>query len=150
MKNMATESLQIRARNWVRTCGFLAALAAGVALSTPASADWHGGGHGDWHGGHGDFHHGGFHRDHFHGGLFLGFGPFWPYYDPFFYPYPAYYGPPYYPYYPAPYAVPAPPTISPQANCVRFNGDATNDQTGRPFYGTACMQADGKWHMVGN
>ena len=149
-KKTVTKSLQIRARNWGRTCGFLAALAAGVALTTPARADWHGGGHG---GGHGDWH-GGFGHDHFHGGVFFGGGPFWPYYDPFFYPYPAYYGSPYgspyYPYYPAPYAAPAPPTISPQANCVRFNGDATNDQTGQPFYGTACMQADGKWHIVGN
>jgi hypothetical protein len=122
---------------FVRTFGFLAALAAGSAFSVPASADWHGG--------HGDSHHGGFHHDHFHGRVFLGFGPFWPYYDPFFYPYPAYYGAP---YYSAPYGAPA--TISPQANCIKFNGDATNDQTGQPFYGTACMQADGKWHIVGN
>ncbi|MFZ0692995.1 MAG: hypothetical protein WAN51_02405 [Alphaproteobacteria bacterium] len=129
-------------RNWGRTCGFLAALAAGLALSAPANADSHG--------------HGGFHHDHFHGRGFLGFGgfgPFWPYYDPYFYPYPAYNGPPYYygpPYYPAPYAAPAPAAISPQVNCIKFNGDATNDQTGQPFYGTACMQADGKWHIVGN
>jgi len=131
------------ATTYFRTFGFVAALAAGLALSVPANADWHGG-----HGGG----HGGFHHDHFHGGVFFGVGPFWPYYDPFFYPYPAYYGPPYYPYYPypAPYAAPAPITVAPQANCVRFNGDATNDQTGQPFYGTACMQADGKWHIVGN
>ena len=120
-----------------QTFGFIAALAAGLAFSAPARADWHGG--------HGGFHHGGFHHDHFHGGVFLGFGPFWPYYDPYFYPYPAYY-----PYYPVPYGAPAPTTISPQANCVKFNGDATNDQTGQPFYGTACMQPDGKWHIVAN
>ena len=139
MKKSATTFI----RTSGRTFGFLAALAAGLAFSVPASADWHGG-HGDSH--HGDFHHGGFHHDHFHGRVFLGFGPFWPYYDPFFYPYPAYYGPP---YYAAPYGAPA-ATISPQANCIQFNGDATNDQTGQPFYGTACMQADGKWHIVGN
>ena len=129
---------------YLRTFGFFASLAAGLAFSVPASADWHGG--------HGGFHHGGFRHDHFRGGVFLGFGgfgPIWPYYDPFFYPYPAYYGPP--PaYYPAPYGASVPVTAAPQANCVRFNGDATNDQTGQPFYGTACMQADGKWHIVGN
>jgi hypothetical protein len=147
MKKSAATSIRTWGRTLGRTCGFLAALAAGLAFSAPANADWHG--HGDSHG-HGDWHHGGFHRDHFHGRVFLGFGgfgPFWPYYDPFFYPYPAYYGPP--PaYYPAPYGAPA--TISPQANCIKFNGDATNDQTGQPFYGTACIQADGKWHIVGN
>lgn len=144
MKKSAVSIIRTRGR----TYGFLAALTAGLALSAPAHADSRG--HGG--GGHGGFHHGGFHHDHFHGRVFLGFGgfgPFWPYYDPYFYPYPAYYGPP--PaYYPAPYGAPAPATVAPQANCIRFNGDATNDQTGQPFYGTACMQADGKWHIVGN
>ena len=139
MKKSAATSIRIRGRISGRAFGFLAAVAAGLALSAPANADSHG---------HGDFDHGGFHHDHFHGRVLLGFGsfgPFWPYYDPFYYPYPAYYGPP---YYRVPYGAPA--TISPQANCIQFNGDATNDQTGQPFYGTACMQADGKWHIVGN
>ncbi len=134
------------AATFIRACGFLAALTAGLAFSLPAAAER--GGHGGFH--HGGFHHGGhggFYRG-FHGGVFLGFGPFWPYYDPFFYPYPLYYGPP--AYYPVPYAAPAPGTVASQANCIRFNGDATNDQTGQPFYGIACLQADGKWHIVSN
>jgi len=26
--------------------------------------------------------------------------------------------------------------------------DGTNDDTGQPFYGIACLQADGRWHIV--
>lgn len=122
-----------------------------LVLSPPASA--RGGGHG----GHG---HGG------HGGVFLGLGVglglgalAYPYY----YPPPVYYPPPpvYYPppavYYappPAAYAPqqgsPASGTVSvpaPSGNCRRFNGDASVDASGQPFYGTACLQSDGRWHI---
>jgi hypothetical protein len=61
-----------------------------------------GGGRGGWHGGHGG--HGG--HGHFHGGrVFVGVGPFWPYwgYGPYWggYPYPYYYP------YAYPYATPS-------------------------------------------
>jgi hypothetical protein len=34
--------------------------------------------------------------------------------------------------------------------CRTFNGDAIVNDTGEPFYGTACLQADGQWHIVPN
>ena len=65
---------------------------------------------------------------------------------------PAYYPPPVVIYQPpAPvytYAPPAPapaPTVSP--TCRTYNGDATIDASGRPFYGTACLGPDGRWHI---
>ncbi|HUN50717.1 MAG TPA: hypothetical protein VMU42_06355 [Candidatus Sulfotelmatobacter sp.] len=83
---------------------------------------------------------------------------------PFYYPPPVYYAPPpvYYAppppvYYapapvvtyappPAPAAAPAPAPTS--SNCRQYNGDATIDGANQPFYGTACLQSDGKWHIV--
>jgi len=88
---------------------------------------------------------------HGHGGsrLFLGFNfaPVPYYYGPpaYYYPPPVYYAPPpayYYP--PAAYVVPA----APPANCRTYRGDATVDGSGQPFFGTACLQADGRWHIV--
>lgn len=85
--------------------------------------------------------------------LGFGFGPYLPFYDPYYYypppyayyPPPVYYAPSYAPvYYTAPVA-----QAAPSVNCLRFDGDATNDQTGEPFYGLACVQSDGKWHIVG-
>jgi len=98
----------------------------------------------------------------------LGF-PFFPFYGPaYYYPPPAYayYPPPYYyppqpGYYPPQqgYAAPAPDayaqsapsnTVSPSAtkNCKTFHGDATIDSSGKPFHGRACLEADGRWHVV--
>jgi len=98
----------------------------------------------------------------------LGF-PFFPFYwGPGYYypPAPAYYYPPPYPYYPpqqqsyyapgaypqgAPQSAPAPAqTVSPAAskNCRTYRGDATIDSSGKPFYGRACLEADGRWHVV--
>lgn len=63
----------------------------------------------------------------------------------YYYPPPAYYYPP--PaYYPPPRVVYAPP--APPANCQIFRGDASIDASGQPFYGTACLQADGRWYIV--
>jgi hypothetical protein len=96
----------------------------------------------------------------------LGF-PFFPFWGPAYYypPAPAYYYPPPY-YYPpqqsyyapnayaqsAPQGAPAaaPQTVSPSAskNCRTYKGDATIDSSGRPFYGRACLEADGRWHVV--
>jgi hypothetical protein len=96
----------------------------------------------------------------------LGF-PFFPFYwGPAYYypPAPAYYYPPPY-YYPpqqsyyAPDAYPqaapesaAPPsqTVSPSSarNCRTYRGDAIIDSSGKPFYGRACLEADGRWHVV--
>ena len=109
--------------------GFLAVLAFGLTASVPASAHWHGGSH-----------------------FFFGFNfPF--FYDPYpYYPayYPAYYyaPPPAY-YYPPPAYYPPPRIATGPSECRQFSGDATNDQTGEPFTGTACLWPDGRWHISG-
>jgi hypothetical protein len=97
----------------------------------------------------------------------LGF-PFFPFFGPpYYYPPPAYsyyYPPPYYyppqqSYYapqqgyaaPDAYAQGAPSdTVSPSSskNCRTFRGDATIDASGKPFHGRACLEADGRWHVV--
>ena len=89
---------------------------------------------------------------HSHSRFFLGlnFGVPCCYYAPApYYYYPAYYPPPYY-YYPPPppavYYAPAPVAAAPQ--CREWRGDARNEQTGQPFYGTACLMPDGRWHIV--
>lgn len=104
-----------------------------------------------------------------HARVFVSLGfPFFPFYfgSPYYYP-PAYYPPPYYyppqqGYYPpqqgyAPdaYAQNAPQSApsetvspSPSKNCRTYRGDATIDSTGRPFYGRACLESDGRWHVV--
>ncbi len=86
-----------------------------------------------------------------HSRVFLGFNVGYPgYYGPpaYYYPPPVYYAPPppvvYYNSPPAPvYAPPAP-----AQNCRTFNGDATIDASGQPFYGTACQGPDGRWHVT--
>lgn len=92
-----------------------------------------------------------------HSRVFLGFNFGYPgyypgyYYGPpaYYYPPPAYYAPPppvvYYTPPPAPaYAPPA----APAQNCRTFNGDATIDASGQPFYGTACVGPDGRWRIT--
>jgi len=88
--------------------------------------------------------------------VFIGFGfPFFPFYyaAPYYYP-PAYYYPPPTYYYPPPAApAPAAATVAPSAStasrdCKRFRGNATIDGSHKAFYGTACLEADGKWHIV--
>ena len=72
------------------------------------------------------------------------------YYRPHYYaPYPAYY---YAPPPPVIYAPPPPPVVympapSPAPYCREFRGDATIDGRGQPYYGTACYEADGRWHI---
>ena len=86
-------------------------------------------------------------RGHTH--LFLGFNfaPAPYYYGPpaYYYAPPVYYAPPPVYYAPPPAAYYAPPQ---PRNCQTFNGDASIDASGAPFYGTACLQADGRWHIV--
>lgn len=136
----------------VSVLGFAALMLA----SAPAVAG-HGGGHGGgmhgggMHGGgmHGGFHHGGgFH--HFHHGFTtfggFGFGPYfgYPYYYPYYYGYPYPYG-----YAPDAYVVPSPLYSVPSpGQCRTFNGDALIAGTNQPFYGTACWQSDGAWHIT--
>ena len=76
-----------------------------------------------------------------------------------YYPPPAYYYPPPAYYYPAPpvYVVPrapaygyAPPPRRTAKTCRTYRGDATIDATGDAFFGTACLEADGRWHIVAN
>jgi len=40
--------------------------------------------------------------------------------------------------------------VSPTAsnNCRTYRGDAIIDSSGRPFYGRACLESDGRWHVV--
>lgn len=85
--------------------------------------------------------------------VYLGFNLGVPlYYGPpaYYYPPPAYYYPPPAYYYPPPprvtYYVPPPP--APATNCRTFQGDASIDASGQPFYGTACLQSDGRWYIV--
>ena len=83
----------------------------------------------------------------------FGFGPVYappPYYYP---PPPAYYYPPVPAYYVAPPPVvysPAPTVQAPPSSgyCREYRGNATIDGNNQPFYGTACLQPDGKWHIV--
>jgi hypothetical protein len=66
-----------------------------------------------------------------------------------------FYATPIYPY-PDPGALPiivAPPpgatvTPAPQQTCREYQGDAIVNGTNQPFYGTACLEADGQWHIV--
>ena len=37
---------------------------------------------------------------------------------------------------------------SPSQNCRTYRGDAIIDSSGRPFYGRACLEGDGRWHVV--
>jgi hypothetical protein len=39
--------------------------------------------------------------------------------------------------------------VSPSASktCRTYHGDATIDSSGRPFYGRACLESDGRWHV---
>jgi hypothetical protein len=40
-------------------------------------------------------------------------------------------------------------TVVPDAAaCREFHGDAIINDTGAPFYGTACLEPDGLWHIV--
>jgi len=93
--------------------------------------------------------------------VFLGFNFGYPgyYYAP---PPPVYYAPPPVVYAPPPvvvyqppapvYTAPAPVYTAPapaqtSSNCRTYNGDATIDASGKPFYGTACQGPDGRWHI---
>ena len=91
--------------------------------------------------------------------VLVGVGIGVPVYTP---PPPVYYYPPpapvYYPpvvYTPPPVVVAPPPVVPPAAPppaqtgyCRQYNGDATIDGKNQPFYGTACRQPDGRWHIV--
>jgi hypothetical protein len=110
--------------------GAVLGLALVGAAAPPASAD-------GWRRHH-HHHHFRPHRHHGHSRLLLGlnfhFGP-----PVYYYPPPAYYAPP-------PRVVYVEPRPAPI--CRRFRGDATMDASGRPFYGTACLGGDGRWHIV--
>ena len=122
-----------------RILRFLPALLFVVAVGVPASALARG--HGGFHG------HRGFHSHVFLGFGCCGFGPgyYYPAYSPYYYGYP-------YPTDPYPYAYSAPPSVvyqqAPAANCRSFNGNTTIDASGQPFYGTACLGSDGRWHIT--
>lgn len=83
-------------------------------------------------------------HSHFFFGLNLSAPYAWgpPYYAPaYYYPPPVVYAPP-----PPAYYYPPPQPAAPA--CRDFQGDATIDGRGTPFYGRACLQADGRWHIV--
>ena len=96
-----------------------------------------------WHRGH--WHHGS-HHSRF--GWWWVIGPRW-----YFYPQPTYPYPPEIVVIPAPSPVPvppAPPSVSatPAPYCREFQGDAIINGTDQRFYGTACLEPDGVWHIV--
>ena len=103
-----------------------AVLAVASIDGEPARA--HGHGHGHSHSGHGHSHH------HHHHPMIIGAVPF--------------YGPlPL--YHPADITVTTTLDLSPQlGECRPFEGDATLDATGQPFYGTACFGPDLRWHVA--
>ncbi|MGB8273681.1 MAG: hypothetical protein WCF16_00245 [Alphaproteobacteria bacterium] len=119
---------------------FLAVLLLALVVSLPAAADRFGFGYGYGHG-----------RHYGHSRLFFDFA-FGPYYAPYYYR--PYYYPPYYPpvYYAPPVYYSRPPVVvqqpAPSAYCRDFRGDATIDANGQPFFGRACLQPDGQWHIV--
>ena len=130
----AMEDRVVKRSFFVKKAGlrFLAVMAAAVAIvaaaSTPAAAHGHGG-------------------SRFVFGF--NFGPPCCYWGPHYYA-PAYsYYPPPPPvvYAPPPAAYYAPPP-APAPYCRDYHGDATIDGQGQPFYGRACLQADGRWHIV--
>ena len=123
-------------RTGLRIVAVLAAVMAfGLMASAPASAD-------GWHG------RGGHSHSRFVFGFNFGAPSYWGppgYYAPaYYYPPPVYYAPPP-PVYYAPPQVAAP---APAPYCRDYRGDATLDGQGTPFYGRACLQADGRWHIV--
>ena len=73
--------------------------------------------------------------------------PYYPGYYPAYSP-PAYYAPPPVVYYPPAPTYTYAPAPAPASNCRQFNGDASVDASGQPFYGTACYGADGRWHIT--
>lgn len=87
-------------------------------------------------------------------GIYSGY-PAYPAYYPYHY-YRPYWGPRVVYTAPVIYAPPPPvyyapaPTVTPSATqqCRKYNGDATVDGSGDPFYGTACLFTDGRWHIV--
>jgi hypothetical protein len=89
---------------------------------------------------------------HSHSRFVFGFnlGPPCCYWGPPRYYAPAYYYPPPVAYVPPPpvYYAPPPPPAGPV--CRDYHGDATIDGQGTPFYGRACLEADGRWHIVSN
>jgi hypothetical protein len=125
-----------------------------VLAVAPAAAQHHGGGgHGGGPGWHG----------HSHVSFAFGYGGPWRGWPGYGYSAPpTYYYPPYYPPYSGytypPYAYAAPPAYGaspgtvaptmPARECRDYNGDATIDANGTPFYGQACLEADGRWHIV--
>lgn len=98
---------------------FMGVAVAGVSTTPAVARGWH-------HGGHTHF--------------FLGFNFGWPAYY-YYYPPPVYYYPP-----PPPRVVYVQPRPAPV--CRWFRGDATDDASGRPFHGRACLESDGRWHIV--
>ena len=74
-------------------------------------------------------------------GWWRGIGNVW-----YLYPAPLYSYPP--PMAVAPVPVPVQPQISVAPYCREFQGDAIINGTNQRFYGTACLQPDGAWHIV--
>lgn len=45
-------------------------------------------------------------------------------------------------------AAPTPPPVAQAPYCREYNGDAIINGNNQPFYGTACLEQDGAWHIV--
>ena len=94
-----------------------------------------------WHGGHW-YHgpHGG------HDGWWWVIGGSWYFYPAPVYPYPNPYALPMVVAPPAPPVAAAPPPAAPY--CREYHGNAIINGSNQPFYGTACLEQDGAWHIV--
>jgi hypothetical protein len=69
---------------------------------------------------------------------------------PVYYPPPVYYYPPPVYYYPPPTYPPLPSaTTAPQQNCREYQTTTIIGGRPQPAYGTACLQPDGTWRVVG-
>jgi hypothetical protein len=113
-------------RDWTRGLGPALYLAAGLqvlAAAVPSSA-----------------HARGFFSFHF--GVPVAFGgPV--YYPPVYYPSPPVY------YYPPPAYLPPPAAPASQQNCREYQTATIIGGRPQPAYGTACLQPDGTWRIVG-
>jgi hypothetical protein len=100
-----------------------------------ADRDWD-----HWRGGHW-FH--GRHEDR--DGWWWVIGGSWYFYPAPTYPYP---DPATLPAIAAPTPATVVPAPAPSQTCREYHGDAIINDTNQPFYGTACLESDGQWHIV--
>jgi hypothetical protein len=80
-----------------------------------------------------------------HDGWWWVIGDSWYFYPAPVYPYP---DPAVLPAIAAPPATVVTPAPAVQQQCREYQGDAIINDSKQPFYGTACLEPDGQWHIV--